>query len=178
MINIILLLIDKEEKKLSGNTSNPPVTAEKQASTAPANPPATTARKEEPNDAYNDDIITFSVKNNENVITLSILLPLQEINLYWDNFIESINYKHFFVDDSDKELGDLIILSTKVPSKRDRSNLEKDIEKGKYGDCCVIDNQSVRIHIKDGKKGLYEPFIRQKHNDIMIALKKHYYKGK
>ncbi len=70
----------------------------------------------------------------------------KEINLYWDYSVEDINYKHFIVDDTNQELGDLIIMSTKLPSKRDRQTLAKDAKKGKYGDCLFGHNTHQRSY--------------------------------
>ena len=124
---------------------------------------------------YNDEEPTLTVIDSEGgVVSLLISLDNKEINLYWNHFIERINYKYFIIDDTDQELGDLVIMSSKLPSKRDRKNLAKDTQKGKYGDCFIIDNNSVIIYIKDGKKGQYEPVIEQSLVNMVAALKKRY----
>ena len=112
--------------------------------------------------------------SKSDIITLAFFLNQKEIKLYWHKFVDHIYYKHFIVDDSDQQLGDLIIMSSKLPSKRDRQNLAKDVSKGKYGDCFIVDNNSVLIYVKDGEKGQYEPVLEQNLVDTIAALKKRY----
>ena len=175
LINAIVALTESKSQ------SEPAATTSSQA-TQPASKPAATPSSQttqpaskQSDSGYNDEEPTLTVIDSEGgVVSLLISLDNKEINLYWNHFIERINYKYFIIDDTDQELGDLVIMSSKLPSKRDRKNLAKDTQKGKYGDCFIIDNNSVIIYIKDGKKGQYEPVIEQSLVNMVAALKKRY----
>ena len=169
----------------SSQTTQPvskPAATPSSQTTQPASKPAATPSSQttqpaskQSDSGYNDEEPTLTVIDSEGgVVSLLISLDNKEINLYWDHFIERINYKYFIIDDTDQELGDLVIMSSKLPSKRVRKNLAKDTQKGKYGDCFIIDNNSVIIYIKDGKKGQYEPVIEQSLVNMVAALKKRY----
>ena len=175
LINAIVALTESKSQ------SEPAATTSSQA-TQPVSKPAATPSSQttqpaskQSDSGYNDEEPTLTVIDSEGgVVSLLISLDNKEINLYWNHFIERINYKYFIIDDTDQELGDLVIMSSKLPSKRDRKNLAKDTQKGKYGDCFIIDNNSVIIYIKDGKKGQYEPVIEQSLVNMVAALKKRY----
>ncbi len=152
-------------------------------SKSPSEPAATTSSQatqpasKQSDSGYNDDEPTLTIIDGDmKVMSLAIFFNYKEIQLYWNHFVDHIYYKHFIVDDSNQQLGDLIIMSSKLPSKRDRKNLAKDAQKGKYGDCFIIDNNSVIIYIKDGKKGQYEPVTAQGLANMVAALKKRYHR--
>ena len=158
----------------TASASKPAATTSSQA-TATASKPATTSTSKQTDGGDNDDVLAITLMDSKSdIITLAFFLNQKEIKLYWHKFVDHIYYKHFIVDDSNQQLGDLIIMSTKLPSKRDRQNLAKDVSKGKYGDCFIVDNNSVLIYVKDGEKGQYEPVLEQNLVDTIAALKKRY----
>ena len=176
LVNAIVALTE------SKSPSEPAATTSSQATQPASKPAATISQTTQPaskqsDSGYNDDEPTLTIIDGDmKVMSLAIFFNYKEIQLYWNHFVDHIYYKHFIVDDSDQRLGDLIIMSSKLPSKRDRQNLAKDAQKGKYGDCFIIDNNSVIIYIKDGKKGQYEPVTAQGLANMVAALKKRYHR--
>ncbi len=163
----------KPAANTSSQTAQP---ASKPAATT--NTQTTQPASKQSDSGYNDDEPTLTIIDSDmKVMSLAIFFNYKEIQLYWNHFVDHIYYKHFIVDDSNQQLGDLIIMSSKLPSKRDRQNLAKDAQKGKYGDCFIIDNNSVIIYIKDGKKGQYEPVTAQGLANMVAALKKRYHRS-